>query len=152
MSRCKGGFGGMCQGCKPHFEVKDCEGTLAQMLASILAGGGSSPGAGVGSATAGYISGDPDDGYWTSGNTPINIPTFGPPRGRFATPGAEGGLTGSHGAGGAGAGAGAALDGARTAERLGTAAPAATRGPVVTPEWLPVKYQEAVKRYFSSEQ
>ena len=155
VSRCQGGgFGGMCEGKKPRFKVsEDLESTLAQMLASILCGaGGSQPGSGVGSATAGAVGGDPDDGYWTSGNTPINIPTFGPPRGRFATPGAEGGLTGSHGAGGAGAGAGAALDGARTAERLGTAAPAATRGPVVTPEWLPVKYQEAVKRYFSSEQ
>jgi hypothetical protein len=151
VSRCQGeGFGGMCQGKQPRFKVSEnVESTLAQMLASILRGsGGTQPGPGEGGSTAGGIGGTPDDGYWMSGNTPLNIPTFGPPRGTFATP-SRGGVTGSRGAGGTGAGGGAET-GTPVAERLGAAAPAATRGPAVMPEWLPAKYQDAVKRYFGT--
>lgn len=150
VSRCQGGgFGGMCEGRQPRFKVtEDIEATLAQMLASILRGGaGNQPVTGMGGTTSGNVGGDPDDGYWVSGNTPINIPAFGPLRGRFAP--ATGGVIGSHGTGGAGGTD--TLNDVTAAERLTAATPAATHAPVLTPEWLPVKYQEAVKKYFSGE-
>jgi transposase-like protein len=151
VSRCQGeGFGGLCEGKSPRFEVGDCQETLAQMLASILRGGGNRPGSGTGSGTAGAFGGDPDDGYWMAGHTPLNIPAFGPPRGVLATPSMSGAI-GDRGAGGRGA-SGDLPERTSIAEQPGPATPSTARAPVLTTEWLPGKYQDAVKRYFSEQE
>ncbi len=139
-------FGGLCKGAL-RFEVPDDQRqTLAQMLASILRGGrGGNPGQGQGSSPGGGVGGDPSDGYWMPGNTPLNIPAYGPARSDFTRPGV-GGLIGR----GDGRGAGRGGDGpaAGMQERLGAAEPVGTRTPAAGVELVPEKYQEAVKRYF----
>lgn len=141
----------MCQG-KLKFKVPaDMQGTLAQMLAGILRGqgrGGNGPK--VGTEGGGGVGGSSDDGYWMAGSTPLNIPAYGPPRGSFARPGVNG-----FGATGQGRGTGSGGNGTGqvgTHERLGAAEPPRTRTTGMSPELLPEKYRDAVKRYFGGKE
>ena len=127
--------------------------TLAQMLESLCKGESSGRGRGRGAGrgegvgAGGGGTGDVNDGYWASGQSLLDVPVFGPQRGDY-TPREHGGR-GHRGLGGAGGAPGrpAFTDG----ERL--AAPRRdrtdSRGMLI--EELPVRYREAVKRYFTTE-
>ena len=153
LSRCcsaGNGFAGLCQG-KMQFKVpEEMKNTFAQMLAGILRGQGrGGNGAKPGTEGGGGMGGSPDDGYWMSGSTPLNIPTYGPPRADFSRPGIGG--FGAAGQGrGNGTGSGVLQNGTR--ERLGTAEPTRTRTTGMSPELLPEKYRDAVKRYFGGKE
>lgn len=152
---CEGdsGFGGMCNGQgPPKFGKGECQATLEQMLAAMMmrllggqGGEGPTPSQGTGSRGPG-LGGDSSDGFWMSGNTPLNIPMQGPARTRFDATAA--GVKGNAGAGG--------RHGSVATTTVDTSlkdAPGATIDSHTMPlDEVPPKYRDAVKRYFSTEE
>jgi hypothetical protein len=146
---CSGQFGMMLQNeGDMKFEVrKDMESTVRQLLAAILAqmGGGQDQGSGPGPVGAGMIGGSANDGYWTGGYSPMNIPVFGPERMSF--PGAsDRGLTGKGVGSGSGGKGRISEDNSETMSITDTTDIESQSMPI---EELPEKYREALKKYFS---
>ncbi len=152
MSDCSGGsFGGMCQG-DMRFQVpKNLQTTMQQMLSAIGmrlgrggSGNGMGAGAGAGTGMGMGMGGGAGDGYWMRGRSPLNVPTYGPPRTRFANPAGSG-------TGGVGPDAGGrSPTGQRVheSENLEGSGTGDINSDSLPLEQIPPKYREAVKRYF----
>lgn len=130
-------FSGMCKNKVPGFGVsQSVQQTLSQMLQGICQRM-------MGKGTVG-TGGTPGMGDGTGGNSPLNMPVYGPTRGRYAETGGTTGEGKSNGPGSMNAhtdvDASEALPGSRTGEVLGDALPM---------ERIPEQYRDAVKRYFS---
>lgn len=144
---CGNSFGQMCQGGR-KFDIPgppNLAATLAQMLAGMCANGNGTGRGGTGTGSGAGGGGSSDDGYWMPGGTPLSIPAYGPPRMEFSMPSASGLSVAGRGQPG-GRGAGVMQVGTR--ERLGTAESIRTRTGGLSPELLPEKYRDAVRRYF----
>ncbi len=136
----------------PGFDAKGkAKSTLRQMLEALKCAGrgGRNPGRGLGAAGSGKGSGEGgvyggslDDGYRSGMSSPLNTPVFGPRRSEF-------GKTGGAGPGPAGAKIGKGAS-ERMAQPPPSKAPGASKSS--TPESVPDKYREAVKKYFSGQQ
>jgi len=141
-------FGGMVEQ-KMTFQVnEDLKSTLQQMMESLFSGGnkGGQPGQQPGSAGGGMVGGDVNDGYWTGGNSPLNVPMFGPERGTYQSS-QDAGLAGG------GSGRGSRPDNSQvrhTSETMGLSETTMTSKQVRPAEAVPEKYRDAIKKYFST--
>jgi len=98
-----------------------------------------------GPAGSGPLGGDANDGYWTGGNSPLNVPVFGPERGSYQSSPAGT-------AAGAG-GRGSRPDGVpvhHTSETIGPSETSTVGKQVKPVEVMPEKYRDAIKKYFST--
>jgi hypothetical protein len=133
-------FGGLCNQ-KLNFNVSEkLKSTMEQMLEAI----GSKPGAGSGDG--GMIGGDPTDGYWSGGYSPMNVPVMGPERMSYQSPSDESGA----GDGSGKRGAGSARMGRRASEVLGSRDEGQVKSGGMPMEAIPEKYRNAIKKYFSA--
>ncbi len=128
-------FGGMCRN-RLRFKVNpNLVKTMRQMLAALLCRSGQGVGQGEGEGV-----GDGGDGFSVSGYSPLNTPVFGPARSFL-----------SHGSAAAGtgpAGRGRAVIDAKSRERMTSSDKQDLAGDRLSPDRVPEKYREAVKRYF----
>ena len=137
---CKNSFANLCRGCKPDFGSGNASSTLQAMFRALCrrrgVGTGSGPGVGSGEGGAG-------PGGGTSGYSELAMPVYGPPRGR------AGGAGDGRGEAGTGAGrGGVAGRSPAVIERLRSGSAYDPAGEAVPIERLPLRYREAVKRYF----
>lgn len=142
-------FGGLCKG-EITFSVADStlKATLQQMLSSIMNRMGGRGKQGAVGAGGGMIGGDPNDGYWTGGYSPLNVPVFGPERRSFPG-GDQGGMIFT----GTGSGRGGARSSAKTAsETMGNRGAMEIKAESLPLEQVPDKYRNAIKKYFSNEE
>lgn len=128
-------FAGLCQN-GLRFKVNfDLAKTMRQMLAALLCRSGQGIGQGQGEGA-----GAGGDGYSASGYSPLNTPVFGPARSV---------LTAAQAAGGAGPARGSrAVIDAGSRERMPSPSKQELAGDRLSPDRVPEKYREAVKRYF----
>lgn len=142
---CNSPFGGMCEQ-KLRFSVKESlESTMKQLLEAMCSkkGGNKGPGGAAGGGTSG---GDANDGYWSGGLSPLNVPVMGPPRGSYQP--SMGGGAGGTGNGRRGGAGGAAVDHSmETTDNVGTGT-TGKQGKSI--EVVPEKYRDAIKKYFST--
>ncbi|MEZ5303194.1 MAG: hypothetical protein R3F11_21500 [Verrucomicrobiales bacterium] len=155
-------FAAMCQG-RMEFGMPDGAGdgigeTLSQMLQALAGRTGGGQGSGMGGMGMGLGmgagGGDGSDGYAMGGNTPLNIPIFGPDRLSLdgAGPGSRAGGNPDAAGGGSGRrgpGAGRAGE-SETIDAAAAGAEPEDRG-AFTLEDVPEKYRDAVKRYFAAD-
>jgi hypothetical protein len=143
---CTNRFAGMCRGSRPDLGPQDMKKTLEQMFKSLCRKRGVGEGAGSGE---GFGMDEQGAGTGSEGSSTLGTPVYGPER---SSAGAmrsgqmrEG--DGSEGRGGSGsAGRGAPS----VSERLPGVDVPGSPGQAVPIERLPVKYREAIKRYFRS--
>lgn len=141
---CNSPFGGMCEQ-KLCFSVKESlEATMKQMLEAMSSKGAGNRGPG-GTAGGGTIGGDANDGYWSGGLSPLNVPVMGPQRGSYQP--SIGGGAGGTGSGRKGGAGGTAVDHSR--ETTGNVGAGTTGKQGKSFEAVPEKYREAIKKYFS---
>jgi hypothetical protein len=139
-------FKGLFRGDSPQFGPEHVRKTLQEMFRSLCrkrgVAGGQGRGAGRGNGFGEMGNGSGGDGY-----SELATPVYGPERSRL------GSGAGARGAGGSGPGdgAGRAGRGAAVVERAGSAEARAPSGEAVPFERLPVKYRDAVKRYFQKD-
>lgn len=148
---CTNSFAGMCRGEKPDFGPASMKKTLQEMFRSLcrkrgVGAGGVGPGVGSGrGGEGGQGSGTGSEGY-----SELNTPVYGPGRSSMGKAAAGNGPTGS------GEGRGPGMRGAGRApavvERLPGSDLLGPSGEAVQFERLPVKYRDAVKRYFQGGQ
>jgi hypothetical protein len=143
-----GGGGGEGEGQGSCRGRPDARQTLAELLAGLLARGEGGRGSGGTEGSGGGIGGDRNDGYWMPGSSTLQVPLYGPGRDMSGPRLSESRFGGTgHGRGGPGAGS-SRPDNTVVDERSGEALPRPFEGPVPPLELLPVKYQDAVRRYF----
>lgn len=136
-------FAGLCRGQRPDFGPENIRKTLQQMFRSLCRkrGVGEGQGLGTGRGEVGGGSGTGNEGY-----SDLGTPVFGP--GRSAMGKAEAGN------GQQGEGRGGLLQGAgrspAVVERLPGTDSLIPAGEAVQYERLPMKYRDAVKRYFQN--
>lgn len=129
---------------KMKFSVPEfCKNTLQQMLDAMGTGMGRGMGPGLGTGFGGgggMLGGDPGDGYWSGGISPLNVPVFGPERMSFESPSGMAGR-GRSGVGRVGRGA---------SETMGLRETTPVRSESMPVEAMPEKYRNAIKKYFST--
>jgi hypothetical protein len=146
-SNCTNGFTGLCRGQSPDFGPENMKQTLQEMFRSLCRkrGVGEGPGPGGGGEGRG---GDEGGGAGTGseGYSALGTPVYGPQRSAVGRTGEGSGQAGE------GPGTGTRGAGRRSAvvERLPGADSLASPGEALQFERLPVKYREAVKRYFQN--
>lgn len=135
-------FAGMCNGGQPRFGSADVAATLQAMFRALCRRRGVGSGSGLGSGEGGA-----GPGYGASGYSTLAMPVYGPPRSRAGGAGDGHGETGTgqSGRGGAAGGKPAVFERLRAADHYEPA------GEAVPLERLPLRYREAVKRYFSDD-
>ncbi len=143
---CSNSFARLCRGQPPDFGPDSLKKTLQEMFRSLCrkrgVGQGTGPGTGAGEGgEQGNAGGAGADGY-----SELGTPVYGPGRSQMSKAGQGQGQTGD--GRGTGVGAGAAGQRAAVVERLSGSDSGKPAGEVIQFERLPVKYREAVKRYF----
>ena len=145
---CTNTFTGMCRGQKPDFGPGDMKKTLQEMFRSLCRKRGVGAGQGVGSGRGG--DGGEGAGTGSEGYSELGTPVYGPGRSAMGKAADSNGQTGN------GEGRGPGTSGAgRTpsvVERLPGPDSLAPSGEAIQFERLPVKYRDAVKRYFQNGQ
>jgi hypothetical protein len=134
-------FAGMCRGQQPDFGPDAGKETLREMFRALCRkrGIGAGPGPGIGRGGAG-------SGYGVEGYSELGTPVYGPERSSLGRTGEGRGMLGE----GRGSDRRPVVQGAAVAERLAGARAPAASGEAIQFERLPLKYREAVKRYFQS--
>ncbi len=142
-SNCDNSFAGLCRGQQPGIGPDGIQKTLQEMFRAICRkrGVGNSTGSGQGIGAGGS-----GPGFGASGYSELATPVYGPGRSRAGRAGDGRGEAGE----GRGAGAGPAGRRPTVVERLRGADALEPSGEAVQLERLPVKYREAVKRYFQN--
>ena len=137
-------FAGMCRGQQPDFGPENMKKTLREMFRSLCRKRGVGQGSGLGRGLGGE--GGEGSGLGEEGYSELATPVYGPGRSQMGRSG-EGEGRGKAGEG-QGAGAGEAGRHSAVVERVPGTDSLAPSGEAVQFERLPVKYRDAVKRYF----
>lgn len=141
-SNCSNCFAGLCRGQQPDFGPEDIRKTLQEMFRSMCRKRGVGDGQGSGSGRGGIDGGG--SGTGAEGFSELGTPVYGPGRSSVGTTG--------EGKGQMGDGPGVGMQGSdrrpAVVERLPGPDSAGISGEAVQFERLPVKYRDAVKRYF----
>jgi len=143
-SKCTNSFASMCRGQMPDCGRENLKKTLQAILRSLCRKRGVGQGQGLGRGFGGV--GGESVGSGADGYSELATPVYGPGRSRLDGSGEGRGRTGE----GQGTGAGSAGSASAVLERLQGAERAAPSGEAIQFERLPVKYRDAVKRYFQN--
>lgn len=147
---CTNSFTRMCRGQQPDFGPADMKKTLQEMFRSLCRKRGVGEGQGIGSGSGRGREGEGGSGSGTGseGYSELGTPVYGPGRSSMGKSGEGNGKMGK----GPGQGTGASGRGPDVVERLPGADSRVLPGEAVQFERLPVKYRDAVKRYFQNGQ
>jgi len=139
-SCCSNSFAGLCRGQQPDFGPDDMKKTLQEMFRSLCRKRGVGQGSGNGRGEGeGEGSGTGSEGY-----SELGTPVYGPGRSQMGKATQGQGQTGK----GSGTGTDGAGQSAAVVERLPGSDLEVPSGEAIQFERLPVKYRDAVKRYF----
>lgn len=137
------GYAGMCRNPGQGFRVKPglCD-TISQLCQALIRqfGGKNGSGGAVGMGGGGLSGGDPDNGYWTSGSSVLDVPLHGPSRSALQN---RTGLGRGHG------GSGTSRSGSvQASERMDRSAAESTGTRAVTLDEIPERYREPARLFY----
>ncbi len=140
------GFASMCKGNEPDFGDGDLKKTLQEMFRSMCKKRGAGEGEGQGSGSGSGGEGGRGSGTGSEGSSPLGTKVYGAGRSNLGE--GEGSRNGTGKGQGPGRGGSASILKPSETERIRGDGGARPAGETIQFERLPVKYRDAVKRYF----